>query len=143
MKGSKVNNEHIEKKNEFVSIYKCRLKHNYGDLDKVLSQCEHSNKNFCTPKEASKLSFSFDLRKENTDEDNELVSRSILNLTHGGKSNSVSNKRESEIKNMNKTQVGSAYFRGITREKWQRLFNSGKVNVPVGIHNPKYAVLQR
>lgn len=118
-------------------MYKCRLKYNYGDLDKILYQCEHFDKNSRTPK----VSFSSDLRRHNSSTDEgELTPKSLLHLTHA-KSRSAARKKP-ETQSMSKTQ-GSAYFRGISRDKWQRLFNSGRVDVPVGMHNPKYAVLQR
>jgi len=37
---------------------------------------------------------------------------------------------------------GSANFRGITRKRWLELYNKGRVELPIGMHNPKYSALQ-
>ena len=36
----------------------------------------------------------------------------------------------------------SSYFKAITRDKWQQLFNKGTSNTSTGPYNPKYTLLE-
>ena len=126
-------------KDKFLSNFKNRLKHNYGDITKILYECEHEGKVPYTAKYSTRLPITIDtINKIKTEE---IDSHSRYLEYEKTYSKDVKSQKNSRIK-VNKRPIGSAYFRGITRDRWQNLFNKTNLSNSFGSHNPKYSAIR-
>ena len=148
----------MEKNDKFLSRHKAKLNRLHGDTIKILNQYE-SHKSFNNDlNKTTKQPIGFDntFIDNDGDEKIQLLSKYINSIPsyqdiesseptdnlNKEKGKPKTNKKKRNIHSEKKTYDGSYYFRGISRDKREKILNKGKINQPVPMSDLSYSALR-